>query len=190
MTCSRTRLAVVCLAGAAFLIGEIVTLRPPAVRCSVRRAADLRSAGAALGHAAGGRAANGSSSPIGDVLARWALRLNPRTTMDAVSAKLLAAGLATKAHADGLPRAEGLVGVDRRLRRLDARSSSRGLGGVRALDASIGSASLGFLAPDYALTLEAARAQGEGPRRAARTRSTCSRSASRRASASTARSRS
>jgi tight adherence protein C len=91
-------------------------------------------------------------APIGEVLAKWALRLNPRTTTDNVASRLSAAGLGLKLSPTGflaLKALLALIGVFVG----SLLGSSRGLGGL-VLAAGIAGA-VGFLGPDYALTLKA-----------------------------------
>src|SRR5512133_2390313 len=84
-----------CLAGSAYLVGEAVTLPARERRTSVRRAATYGKVRAPLGQ----RQLPFSQrvlTPLGDRLAGWTLKLHPRTTVEGVSARLLAAGLGRK----------------------------------------------------------------------------------------------
>jgi tight adherence protein C len=88
-------LGVLCLAGAAYLIGEAVTLPARERRSSVNRAATYGKVRPVLGP----RQLPFSErilAPTGDRLARWTLRLHPKTTVEGVSSRLLAAGLGRK----------------------------------------------------------------------------------------------
>src|SRR5215475_11117803 len=85
-------LGVLCLAGAAYLIGEAVTLPARERRSSVGRAATYGKIRAPLGQ----RQLPFKErvlAPMGDRLAGFTLRLHPKTTIDGVSTRLLAAGL-------------------------------------------------------------------------------------------------
>ena len=144
-------LAVFCLAGAAFLIGEIVTAPARQRYVSVRRAATY------------GRMELPSGTPketmherlvapIGEVLAKWALRLNPRSSTENVARRLMAAGLGYKLSPTGFLALKALfaiIGVFAG----SLVGSSRGLAGLVLGAAILGA--IGFLGPDYALTLKA-----------------------------------
>src|SRR6266545_7694428 len=84
--------AVFCLAGAAFLLGEIATLPARQRFLSVRRAATYGRMEVPSGTPHEGLRER-VIAPVGEWLARWALRVNPRSSTDAVSLKLMAAGL-------------------------------------------------------------------------------------------------
>jgi tight adherence protein C len=144
-------LAVFCLAGAAFLIGELITAPARQRYVSVRRAATY------------GRMELPSGTPketmherlvapIGEVLAKWALRLNPRSSTDNVSRRLMAAGLGYKLSPTGflaLKASFALIGVFVG----SLLGASRGFAGLVLGAAILGA--IGFLGPDYALTLKA-----------------------------------
>ena len=144
-------LAVFCLAGAAFLLGELVTAPSRQRYLSVRRAATY------------GRRELPSGTPqetlherlvapIGDWLARWALRVNPRSSKDSVSRRLMASGLGMKLSPTGflaLKALLALIGVFVG----SLVGSTRGPAGLLLGALILGA--IGFLGPDYALTLKA-----------------------------------
>jgi tight adherence protein C len=144
-------LAVFCLAGAAFLLGELVTAPSRQRYLSVRRAATY------------GRRELPSGTPqetlherlvapIGDWLARWALRVNPRSSTDSVSRRLMASGLGLKISPTGflaLKALLALIGVFVG----SLVGSTRGPAGLLLGALILGA--IGFLGPDYALTLKA-----------------------------------
>ena len=144
-------LAVFCLAGAAFLIGELVTAPARQRYVSVRRAATYGKMELPSGtprETLNDRLV----APIGEVLAKWALKLNPRSSTENVSRRLMAAGLGLKLSPTGylaLKALFALIGVFVG----SMLGSSRGLAGL-VLGAGILGA-IGFLGPDYALTLKA-----------------------------------
>jgi tight adherence protein C len=85
-------LGVICLAAAAYLLGDAVTMPARERQTSVRRAATYGRFRAKLGP--------GQQPfrqrvllPLGDRLAGWTLKLHPKTSIDGVSTRLLAAGL-------------------------------------------------------------------------------------------------
>ena len=144
-------LAVFCLAGAAFLIGEIVTAPSRQRYVSVRRAATWGKMELPSGTPQEGLHER-LVAPIGEVLARWALKLNPRSTTDNVARRLMAAGLGMKLSPTGflaLKALLALVGVFAG----SLLGSSRGFVGLVLGAAMAGT--VGFLGPDYVLTLKA-----------------------------------
>ena len=144
-------LAVFCLAGAAFLIGELVTAPARQRYVSVRRAATYGKM--ELPSGAPSETLNERLvAPIGEVLAKWALKLNPRSSTENVSRRLMAAGLGLKLSPTSflaLKATFALIGVFVG----SLLGASRGFAGL-VLGAGILGA-IGFLGPDYALTLKA-----------------------------------
>jgi len=143
-------LAVFCLAGAAFLVGELVTLPSRQRFLSVRRAATYGRMEVPSGTPQEGLRER-VISPVGDWLARWALRVNPRTSTDSVGLKLMAAGMGRTLSPTGFLAAKGIfalagIFVGSLL------GSGRGFGGVLMGAMFLGA--MGFLGPDYALTLK------------------------------------
>ena len=144
-------LAVFCLAGAAFLVSELVTLPSRQRSLSVRRAATYGKMEVPSGTPQEGLRER-LVAPIGDWLARWALRVNPRASTDTVERRLMAAGLGLKLSPTGFLAIKGLLALLGFS--LGAMiGSSRGLGGVLLGALALGA--LGFFGPDYALTLKA-----------------------------------
>jgi tight adherence protein C len=144
-------LAVFCLAGAAFFVSEIVTLPSRQRSLSVRRAATY-----GLLEVPSGAPLEGLRErllvPIGEWIARWSLRVNPRTTRDSIGLRLMAAGLSRNVSPTGFLAAKGLfalggIVVGAML------GSTRGVGGL--LFGALFLGAVGFLAPDYGLTLKA-----------------------------------
>jgi tight adherence protein C len=135
-----------CLAASAYLVGEAVTMPARERRTSVRRAAQYGAFRPALGHVHRPFKER-VLVPMGDRLAKWTLKLHPRTTVEGVSTRLLAAGLgrtisptAFLAFKSGLAIAGIFFGVL--------------FGGVAAsaggvLFCSVAFAGLGFIAPDF-----------------------------------------
>src|SRR5207248_10663898 len=85
-------IGLVCLAVSAYFVGDAVTLPARERHTSVNRAARYGSFRPSLG-AAHKPFRERVLAPLGERLARWTLKLHPRTTVDGVSARLLAAGL-------------------------------------------------------------------------------------------------
>ena len=144
-------LAVFCLAGAAFLVGELVTLPSRQRSLSVRRAATYGKMEVPSGAPQEGLRER-LVAPIGAWLARWALRVNPRSSTDTVERRLMAAGVGYKLSSTGFLAIKGLLALLGFS--LGAMiGSGRGLAGVLLGALALGA--VGFFGPDYALTLKA-----------------------------------
>jgi tight adherence protein C len=144
-------LALFCLAGAVFLIGDMVTLPARQRSVSVRRAATYGRMEIPSGTPNEGLRER-IVAPIGEWLAKWALRVNPRSTADTVERRLLSAGVGLKLTPTGFLAIKGLftiIGFS-----LGAMiGSGKGLGGI--LMGALALGALGFFGPDYAITLKA-----------------------------------
>jgi len=144
-------IAVFCLAGAAFLLGEIVTLPSRQRFLSVRRAATYGRMEVPSGTPQEGLRER-VIAPVGEWLARWALKVNPRSSTDAVSLKLMAAGMSRTMSPSGFLALKGLFALGG-LFMGALIGSGRGFSGI--LMGSMVLGSLGFLGPDYFMTLKA-----------------------------------
>jgi tight adherence protein C len=144
-------LAVFCLAGAAFLLGEIVTMPARQRFLSVRRAATYGRMEIPSGTPDEGLRER-VITPVGDWLARWALRVNPRSNTDTVGRRLMAAGLGLRLTPNGFLALKGFFALGG-IFLGSLIGSGRGMGGVLMGAMMVGA--LGFLGPDYALTLKA-----------------------------------
>jgi tight adherence protein C len=144
-------LAVFCLAGAAFLLGEIVTAPARQRFLSVRRAATYGRMEIPSGTPEEGLRER-LVAPIGDWLARWSLRLNPRSSTDTVERRLMAAGLGLKLSPTGFLALKGFLALGGVFLG-SLVGSARGFTGVLMGALIVGA--IGFLGPDYALTLKA-----------------------------------
>src|SRR5215208_8075474 len=101
-------LAFSCLAGAVFLIGEVATLPSRERERSIRRASSygfVRIASPLDAKKFRERA----MEPMRENLARWVLRVNPRTSLESISLKLLGAGLGRRITPTGFLAAKGLI---------------------------------------------------------------------------------
>ncbi len=142
----------VCLAASAYFVGDAVTAPARERRTSVRRAAQYGDFKPAFGQAQRPFRER-VLVPLGDRLAKWTLKLHPKTTVEGVSTRLLAAGLgrtvsptAFLAFKSGL----ALVGIFLGVLFGGAAASP---GGV--LFCSVGFAGLGFIAPDFFVSAKA-----------------------------------
>src|SRR6266496_3357639 len=88
-------LAIACLAGAVFLVGDVATQPARQRRASVARAASYGRVVLRAGDARSFR--ERAIVPLAGRVAKAVLRLSPRTTVEEVSRKLLTAGMSTPA---------------------------------------------------------------------------------------------
>jgi tight adherence protein C len=142
----------VCLAASAYFVGDAVTMPARERRTSVRRAAQYGAFKSALGQAQRPFRER-VLAPLGERLAKWTLKLHPKTTIEGVSTRLLAAGLgrtisptAFLAFKSGL----AIVGVFLGILFGGALASA---GGV--LFCSVAFAGIGFIAPDFVVSAKA-----------------------------------
>jgi len=143
--------AVFCLAGAAFLIGEIATAPARQRWSSVRRAAtygrmEVRS------EAQGETFHDRFLAPLREWLAGWALKANPRLSVDSIAMKLLAAGVGRRISPTGFLALKGGAAIGGLV--LGTLIGGRFAGVAWALLAALFLGALGFFIPDYALTLK------------------------------------
>jgi tight adherence protein C len=141
-----------CLAGAAYLVGEAVTLPARERRSSVSRAANYGKVRALLGQ----RQLPFSQRvlvPIGDRLAGFTLKLHPKTTTDGVSAKLLAAGLGRKIAPTTFLALKSGFAVGGALFGAIFGGAVTGPGGVLFCALALGG--IGFIAPDFVVSAKA-----------------------------------
>jgi tight adherence protein C len=140
------------LAAAAYFLGDAVTAPARERQSSMRRAARYGTFRPAPGRLQAPFKKR-VLVPLGDRLAKWTLKLHPKTTIDGVSTRLLAAGLGRTLSPTtflALKSAFALGGLA-----LGAifGGAATGAGGV--LFCSIALAGLGFIAPDFAVSAKA-----------------------------------
>ena len=144
-------IAVACLAGAVFLAGEVATLPSRERARSMRRATTygfVRIASPLDNQ----RLRERAFEPLRETFAKWVLKVNPRTSMEAISLRLLGAGLGRRLSPTGFLAAKGFLAVGGALIGvliLSATGSGLGLLFMGALGAG------GFIAPDYFVSLKA-----------------------------------
>jgi tight adherence protein C len=142
-------LGVLCLAGAAYLVGEAVTLPARERRSSVNRAATYGKFRAALG-ARQQPFSQRVLAPLGDRLAGWTLKLHPKTTVEGVSARLLAAGLGRKISPTTFLAFKSALALGGLVTGALFGGAAAGPGGV--LFAAIALGGIGFIAPDFVVS--------------------------------------
>jgi tight adherence protein C len=144
-------LAFFCLAGAIFLIGEVATLPSRERERSIQRASHygfVRIASPLDAKKFRERA----MEPMRESLARWVLKVNPRTSMESISLKLLGAGLGRRVTPTGYLAAKGLLVAAGALVGILFSSLA---GSATGLLFTVGLAAGGFFAPDYFVSLKA-----------------------------------
>jgi tight adherence protein C len=142
-------LGVFCLAGAAYLVGEAVTLPARERRSSVNRAATYGKVRAALGQQQLPFKAR-VLVPLGDRLAGWTLKLHPKTTVEGVSTRLMAAGLGRKISPTTFLAFKSALALGGLVVGALFGGAAAGPGGV--LFAAIALAGIGFIAPDFVVS--------------------------------------
>jgi tight adherence protein C len=145
--------AIFCLAGAVYLVGEVVTLPSRERERSIRRASHYGFVRIASTLDAK-RFRERAMEPLRETVARWVLRINPRTSMDAISLRLLGAGLGRRITPTSFLAAKGgmtagglLVGI----------LFSSLAGSATGLVLTAGLAAAGFFGPDYFVSMKARR---------------------------------
>ena len=142
-------LGVLCLAGAAYLVGEAMTLPARERRSSVNRAATYGKFRAAFGQQQLPFSQR-VLSPLGDRLAGWTLKLHPKTTVEGVSTRLLAAGLGRKISPTTFLAFKSALALGGLVLGALFGGAAAGPGGV--LFAAIALAGIGFIAPDFVVS--------------------------------------
>ena len=139
-------LAVLLLAAAAYLLGEAATAPARERQVSVRRAATYGKFRAALGERDQpfqDRVVN----PAKERLAGFVLKIHPKTTVDSVRSKLLAAGMGRKITPTGFLAAKSAFGLGGFLFGAFFGGTMSGTVGVLVFGLALGG--IGFIAPDF-----------------------------------------
>ena len=142
-------LGVLCLAGAAFLLGEAATLPARERRSSVNRAATYGKVRPVLG-VRQLPFRQRVLAPAGERLARWTLRLHPKTTVEGVGARLLAAGLSRTISPTTFLAVKSALALAGLVLGAVVGGAAVGAGGV--LFAAVAMAGVGFIAPDFVVS--------------------------------------
>jgi tight adherence protein C len=145
-------LGLVCLAAAAYLLGEAATASARERQVSVKRAATYGKMRAALGERETPFAER-VVAPAKDKLARLVLKVHPKTTTDSVRSKLLAAGLGRTVSPTGFLAAKAAVAIGGFF--LGGLFGGTASGGAGAFVFGLIFAALGFLAPDFVVGAKA-----------------------------------
>ena len=143
-------LAVLMLAGAVYLVGEVVTLPGRERDRSVRRAATYGRSRVMAGGLERLRFRERILMPATVSLAGLVLRLNPRVTLESISARLLVAGMSRKITPTAylaMKAAGGLVGGF-----FGFAVGVAALGPAAAFPVALGLALIGFIAPGFVVS--------------------------------------
>jgi tight adherence protein C len=145
-------LGVLCLAAAAYFLGDAVTLPARERRTSMQRAATYGRFRTALG---GGHLPFSQRvlAPLGDRLARWTLKLHPKTTIEGVSARLLAAGLGRTISPTTFLAFKSALAIGGLFLGAVFGGAATGAGGVLLFAIALGG--IGFIVPDFAVSAKA-----------------------------------
>ena len=138
-------LGLLCLAGAAYLLGEAVTASARERQVSVKRASTYGKFRTAIGEHERPFAER-VIGPAKERLARFVLKIHPRTTVDGVRARLLSAGLGRTVTPTGFLAAKAAVALGGAL--LGALLGGAAAGGAGVFVFALMFGALGFLAPD------------------------------------------
>ena len=143
-------LAILFLAAAAYLLGEAATAPARDRQVSVKRAANYGKFRAALG-AREQPFRDRVVAPAVERLAKFVLRVHPKTTVDGVRGRLHAAGLGRTVSPTGFLAAKAAVGIGGLLVGLIFGTVAGGIGLL--LGVALGG--VGFLAPDFVVSMRA-----------------------------------
>jgi tight adherence protein C len=147
-------LALICLASAAFYLGELVTAPLRERQNLLTRATQYGRMRVIHGQEMP-RFRDRAIAPFVTKLARVMLRINPRTTLDGVSAKLMAAGMRTTSPSAFLA-AKAALGIGGLILGIAFASS---VGGAKGFLVVVLTTVVGFYAPTYIVTVRARRRQ-------------------------------
>jgi len=147
-------LAIVCLGSAVYFLGEVVTFPMRERRSLLTRAAQYGQMRVSHGRELP-RFKERALAPIVSKLARLMLRVNPKSSLDVVSAKLAAAGMRRTSPATFLAMKAGL-GIGGLIFGLVLMSSTTAQTGLLFMLVFV---VVGFFGPSYFLTLKARRRQ-------------------------------
>jgi tight adherence protein C len=147
-------IAVICFATAAYYIGELVTAPQRERQNLVTRATQYGRMRVIHGRELP-RFRDRAIAPLVGKLARIMLRVNPRTTIEGVSARLMAAGMRTTSPSAYLA-AKAILAVVGLFIGIAFASS---VGGMKGLLVLVLASAIGFYAPTYVVTVRARRRQ-------------------------------
>jgi tight adherence protein C len=144
-------IAFFCLAGAVYLIGEVATLPSRERERSMRRASHYGFVRISSPLDAK-RFRERTLEPLRESMARWVLKVNPRTSMESISLRLLGAGLGRRITPTGFLAAKGVLAFFGAFVGVVFSSMA---GSATGLLFTVALAGAGFFAPDYFVSIKA-----------------------------------
>jgi tight adherence protein C len=144
-------IAFFCLAGAVYLIGEVATLPSRERERSMRRASHYGFVRVSSPLDAK-KFRERTVEPLRESLARLVLKVNPRTSMESISLRLLGAGLGRRITPTGFLAAKGVLAVAGAFVGVVVSSMA---GSATGLLFTVGLAAVGFFAPEYFVSVKA-----------------------------------
>jgi tight adherence protein C len=145
-------IAILFLAAAAYLIGEAATAPAREREVSVHRAANYGKIRPALGEREQ-PFRDRVVGPARERLAKLVLRIHPKTTLDGVRGRLLAAGLGRTVSPTGFLAAKAAAGIGGLVVGMLVGGAGVGGAGILLFGAMLGG--VGFLAPDFVVGMRA-----------------------------------
>jgi tight adherence protein C len=150
-------LALCCLAAAAFVVGELMTVSGRERELSVRRASRYGRVGVTA-RAESAQFRTRVLTPMRDRLAGAVLRVNPRTSLEAVQIKLLSAGVGRRVSATGFLASKAVLAAGGLFFAVLLGALGRGATGLFFI---VAFTVAGFFAPDGILTMKMRRRKDE-----------------------------
>src|SRR6266516_4641151 len=141
-------LALICLGGAAFIVGELITQPAQERSRFFRRVASYGEQQAQVIKGTEESLKTRVAMPAVERLARLVLRVNPKTTIDGVAYKLVSAGLSRRISPTTFLALKAILPIGFGLLGLAFASSLSPIMGVLIV---VGLGALGFIGPDYVI---------------------------------------
>jgi tight adherence protein C len=141
-------LAIICLGGAAFIVGELITQPAQERSRFFRRVASYGEQQAQIINVTEESLKTRLAMPAVEKLARLVLRVNPKTTIDGVAYKLVSAGVSRRISPTTFLALKAILPIGFGLLGLAVASS---LSPIMAILIVIGLGALGFIGPDYVI---------------------------------------
>jgi tight adherence protein C len=139
-------LAIICLGGAFFIVGELITQPAQERDRFIRRVASFGQQQLQVLRPTEESLKNRLGTPIIERFAKFVLRVNPKTTIDGVAYKLVSAGMSRRITPTAFLALKGILPIVLGLLGIAFASSQSPLMAVAIV---LGLGALGFIGPDY-----------------------------------------
>jgi tight adherence protein C len=139
-------LAIICLGAAAFIVGELITQPAQERSRFFKRVATYGQQQEQVVRVTEESLKARVATPIVERLARFVLRVNPKTTIDAVAYKLVSAGLSRRISPTTFLALKAILPI---LLGLIALAFASAMSPIMAVLIVVGFGALGFIGPDY-----------------------------------------